>query len=429
MSKVIVDPVTRIEGHLHIETDVAPDGTVTGAYSSGTMFRGIEEILKGRDPRDAWAITQRICGVCTVVHAMASIRSVEHALHYPIPKNARLIRNILSGVQMVQDQVVHFYQLTSPDWMDVTSALKADPQKTADLQRCLSGWDKNSPDYFRAVKDKLSTFVSSGQLGIFGNAYWGHPGYKLPPELNLMLFTHYLEALDWQRRMVKIHAIFGGRNPHPNFLVGGVPCAISADETGLLLNGNTSSDPNGFEVVRQTLKEMTDFVDKVHLPDMLAMARFYPEWFALGEGLGNFLSFGDYPQDDNPSWGALAPKLAIPSGAILWPKDSMGRRLPLTRFRLGMQSIPLIFRILLKSKNSWRDLGSTTPLPGNRQDCIPSTARLFPYTRDRLERTRLMSRYARAANYYSTRRADRSIRGSRRLVGKAMPWKSDPLRE
>ncbi len=341
MSKVIVDPVTRIEGHLHIETDVAPDGTVTGAYSSGTMFRGIEEILKGRDPRDAWAITQRICGVCTVVHAMASIRSVEHALHYPIPKNARLIRNILSGVQMVQDQVVHFYQLTSPDWMDVTSALKADPQKTADLQRCLSGWDKNSPDYFRAVKDKLSTFVSSGQLGIFGNAYWGHPGYKLPPELNLMLFTHYLEALDWQRRMVKIHAIFGGRNPHPNFLVGGVPCAISADETGLLLNGNTSSDPNGFEVVRQTLKEMTDFVDKVHLPDMLAMARFYPEWFALGEGLGNFLSFGDYPQDDNPSWGALAPKLAIPSGAILWPKDSMGRRLPLTRFRLADSVYPV----------------------------------------------------------------------------------------
>ena len=143
MSKVIVDPVTRIEGHLHIETDVDANGVITGAYSSGTMFRGIETILKDRDPRDAWAFTQRICGVCTIVHAMASIRAVENALHYTIPKNARLIRNILSGVQMVQDQVVHFYQLTSPDWMDVTSAVKANPTEASNLQKCLSDWGKN----------------------------------------------------------------------------------------------------------------------------------------------------------------------------------------------------------------------------------------------------------------------------------------------
>ena len=229
MSKVIVDPVTRIEGHLHIETDVSLDGTITGAFSSGTMFRGIETILQGRDPRDAWAFTQRICGVCTIVHAMASIRAVEDALHYPIPKNARLIRNILSGVQMVQDQVVHFYQLTSPDWMDVVSALSADATEASNLQKCMSTWENNSPAYFQGIKDTLANFVSGGQLGIFGNAYWGHPAYKLPPELNLILFAHYLEALDWQRRMVKIHALFGGRNPHPNFLIGGVPCNIGQD--------------------------------------------------------------------------------------------------------------------------------------------------------------------------------------------------------
>lgn len=339
MSTVIVDPVTRIEGHLHIETNVGTDGTITDAYSSGTMFRGIETILHGRDPRDAWAFTQRICGVCTIVHAMASIRAVENALQYPIPKNARLIRNILSGVQMVQDQVVHFYQLTSPDWMDVVSALGADPQKASDLQKCMSSHDKNSKDYFVGIKNALSKFAqpdSKGvrQLGIFGNAYWGHPAYKLPPELNLVLFAHYLEALSWQRDMVKIHTIFGGKNPHPNFVIGGTPCAISTDVNGGLTLGNTATDANGLKLIADTITKMNDFVNKVHLPDMLAVARFYPEWFTLGEGLGNFLTFGDYPQDDKPSWGSTPPKLAIPSGALIWPRDSSGQRRPLSQFRL-----------------------------------------------------------------------------------------------
>lgn len=341
MSKVIVDPITRIEGHLHIETDVDANGVITGAYSSGTMFRGIETILQDRDPRDAWAFTQRICGVCTIVHAMASIRAVENALHYEIPKNARLIRNILSGVQMVQDQVVHFYQLTSPDWMDVTSALKANPTEASNLQKCLSSWGKNSPGYFSDVKTRLSNFVGAGQLGIFGNAYWGHPAYKLPPELNLILFAHYLEALDWQRRVVKIHAIFGGRNPHPNFVIGGVPCAISTDASGRPTLGNTATDQNGLNLIAQTIADMNDFVNKVHLPDLLAVARFYPEWFTLGEGLGNMLSFGDYPQDERPSWGATPPTLAIPRGAILWPRDARGQRLPLSKFRLADRVYPV----------------------------------------------------------------------------------------
>jgi hydrogenase large subunit len=343
MSKVIVDPITRIEGHLHIETDVGLDGTITGAYSSGTMFRGIETILQGRDPRDAWAFTQRICGVCTIVHAMASVRAVEDALHYPIPKNARLIRNILSGVQMVQDQVVHFYQLTSPDWMDVVSALSADAAAAANLQKCMSTWENNSTAYFQSVKDTLANFVSAGQLGIFGNAYWGHPAYKLPPELNLILFAHYLEALGWQRKMVKIHAILGGRNPHPNFVIGGTPGALSWDGIAFkpgdpskpeLVNGLTATDPNRLALIDSTITAMTDFVNRVHLPDMKAVARFYPEWFTLGEGLGNFLSFGDYPQDENPTWGSVQPKLAVPRGAIIWPRSG-GNRLSLKQFRLA----------------------------------------------------------------------------------------------
>lgn len=335
MSKVIVDPITRIEGHLHIETDVASDGTITKAWSSGTMFRGIETILQGRDPRDAWAFTQRICGVCTIVHAMASIRAVENALHYPIPKNARLIRNILCGVQTVQDQVVHFYQLTSPDWMDVVSALSADAQATSDLQKCMSTWEKNTKDYFQGVKDTLTNLVSSGQLGIFGNAYWGHSAYKLPPELNLILFAHYLEALDWQRKMVKIHAILGGRNPHPNFVIGGTPGAISAAV------GDTALDQNRLDLIQTTIVAMKDFVDRVHLPDMKAVARFYPEWFTMGEGLGNFLSFGDYPQDENPDWGNTPPKLAVPRGAILWPRDGNGNRLAFKQFRLADAVYPV----------------------------------------------------------------------------------------
>jgi hydrogenase large subunit len=341
MNKVIVDPITRIEGHLHIETDVDADGLITGAYSSGTMFRGIEEILRDRDPRDAWAFTQRICGVCTIVHAMTSIRAVENALKYPIPTNARLIRNILSGVQAVQDQVVHFYQLTAPDWMDVTSALKADPAEAANLQKCMSDWGNNSEGYFKDIKTALSNFVNSGQLGIFGNAYWGHPGYQLPPELNLILFAHYLEALDWQRRVVKIHAVFGGRNPHPNFVIGGVPSAISADAAGTLTLGNTAVDRNGLDLINNTIQIMNDFVSKVHLPDLLAVARFYPEWFARGEGLGNFLTFGDFPLDNNPSWGLKKPKLAVPSGALLWPRDASGQRLSLDRFRLADAVYPV----------------------------------------------------------------------------------------
>src|SRR6266568_4015726 len=185
MTKIVIDPITRIEGHLRIEAEVN-GGKVTDAWSSSTMFRGIETILKNRDPREAWVFTQRFCGVCTTVHSIASIRCVESALNIKVPLNAELIRNIIIGIQNVQDHVIHFYHLHALDWVDITSALKADPAKTAALAASISEWPLNSPTYFKTVQDRLKAFVGKGRLGPFANAYWGHPAYKLPPEANLM---------------------------------------------------------------------------------------------------------------------------------------------------------------------------------------------------------------------------------------------------
>src|SRR5271157_672809 len=231
MARLVVDPITRIEGHLRIEA-VVENGAITDAYSSGTMVRGFEKILRGRDPRDAWAFTERACGVCTTVHALASVRTVEDALGISVPKNAELIRNLMLCTQYVQDHVVHFYHLHALDWVDVVSSLSADPQKTAQIATSISSWPKSSPKYFAAVQQKLKAFVETGQLGIF--AYWGNPSYKLPPEVNLLAVAHYLEALEWQKEIVKIHTIFGGKNPHPNYLVGGVPCSINPDEVNAI---------------------------------------------------------------------------------------------------------------------------------------------------------------------------------------------------
>src|SRR5512132_3679605 len=226
MSRVVVDPVTRIEGHLRIEAEV-DGGTVRDAWSASTMFRGIEIILKGRDPRDAWAFTQRICGVCTTVHAIASIRAVETAIGAAPPRNARLLRNLIIGAQCVQDHVIHFYHLHALDWVDIVSALSADPAKTSTLAQSISDWRAASPTYFKTIKERLKGFVDRGQLGPFANAYWGHPAYKLPPAANLMAVAHYLEALDWQREVIKIHAILGSKKPHlQRIIVGGAATPI-----------------------------------------------------------------------------------------------------------------------------------------------------------------------------------------------------------
>jgi hydrogenase large subunit len=303
--RVVVDPITRIEGHLRIEAQMDGD-RIAQAYSSGTMVRGIEIILRGRDPRDAWAFAQRICGVCTLVHGLASIRSVENALNYTIPPNAQLIRNLMNGAQYVHDHVMHFYHLHALDWVDVVSALNADPKATSELAQSISNYPKSSPGYFADTRKKLKNFVEGGQLGIFANAYWGHPAYKLPPEANLMAVSHYLEALAWQRDAAKLHTIFGGKNPHPNFVVGGVPSPIDLDS-------DSAINAKRLAQVQEIINKMRTFVDQVYIPDLLAIAGFYKDWLSRGEGLGNFLTYGDFPEKgmDDPS------SYMIPGGAIL----------------------------------------------------------------------------------------------------------------
>src|SRR5574337_1071804 len=162
--RITIDPITRIEGHLRIDCEV-DGGHVAKAWSSGQMWRGVELILAGRDPRDAWTITQRICGVCTTVHAIASVRAVENALKLEVPLNAQYIRNLIVTAHSVHDHIVHFYHLSALDWVDVTSALNADPKKTSQLAASLSDWPMNSPQHFKEVQDKLKNLVSSGQLG------------------------------------------------------------------------------------------------------------------------------------------------------------------------------------------------------------------------------------------------------------------------
>jgi hydrogenase large subunit len=307
---IVVDPVTRIEGHLRIEAQF--DGSViTQASSSGTMVRGIEIILKGRDPRDAWAFAQRICGVCTLVHGIASVRAVEDALKYAIPANAQLIRNLMIATQFVHDHVMHFYHLHALDWVDVVSALKADPKATSALAQSISTYPRSSPGYFADVQTRVKGLVESGQLGIFANAYWGNALYKLPPEANLMAVAHYLDALAWQRQVVQVQTIFGGKNPHPNVLVGGAPSAISV-HTGAG-TGSTAVNVVGLQKVAELIEQMRRFVDEVYVPDVLAIASFYKDWFKTGEGTGNFLTYGDFP-----AMGSQDPKtFLVPRGAIL----------------------------------------------------------------------------------------------------------------
>ena len=304
-TRVVVDPITRIEGHLRIEAEVK-DGQIVDAYSAGTMVRGLERILQGRDPRDAWAFTERACGVCTTVHALASVRTVEDALGIKVPPNAELIRNLMFCAQYVQDHVVHFYHLHALDWVDVVSALQADPGQTADLARSISSWPKSSPGYFGDVQKRVKRLVDSGQLGIFANAYWGHPAYKLPPEANLMAVTHYLEALEWQKEVIKIHTIFGGKNPHPNYAVGGAPCALNIDEANAI-------NAERLAQVGHLLNEAQTFVEQVYIPDLLAVAGFYKDWAAVGGGVSNYLAYGDLPTSgyDNPA------QFKFPRGAIL----------------------------------------------------------------------------------------------------------------
>ncbi|KQP15002.1 nickel-dependent hydrogenase large subunit [Pseudorhodoferax sp. Leaf267] len=293
--RIVVDPVTRIEGHMRCEVNLDSDNVIRNAVSTGTMWRGLEVILKGRDPRDAWAFVERICGVCTGCHALASVRAVEDALGIVIPKNAYLIREMMAKTLQVHDHAVHFYHLHALDWVDVVSALKADPKKTSDLQHLVSpAHPMSSPGYFRDIQNRLKKFIESGQLGPFMNGYWGNKAYVLPPEANLMAVTHYLEALDLQKEWVKLHTIFGGKNPHPNYLVGGMPCAINLDKDGA---AGAPINMERLNFVEARIQEMVTFNDNVYVPDVIAIGTLYKQagWL-YGGGLSatNVMDYGTY---------------------------------------------------------------------------------------------------------------------------------------
>jgi hydrogenase large subunit len=304
--RIVIDPITRIEGHLRVEIEVK-NGIITDAYSAGTMVRGIETILKGRDPRDVWAFVGRVCGVCTSTHSLCSVRTVENALGISAPPNAELIRNLMANALYIQDHVVHFYVLHALDWVDVVSALKADPAEASKIAQSISAWPKSSVGYFSDIQKRFKNFVESGQLGIFANGYWGHPAYKLPPAVNLIAVAHYLEALEWQKELVKVHTIFGGKNPHPNYLVGGVPCSINIEEANAV-------NAERLAMVGKLFEDAKTFVNQVYIPDLLAVASFYKsDWGAIGGGLTNYMSFGDFPTNgyNNPD------SFKMPRGVIL----------------------------------------------------------------------------------------------------------------
>jgi [NiFe] hydrogenase large subunit len=292
-NRIVIDPVTRIEGHLRIEVEIT-DGVVRRAWTTGTLFRGIETILRGRDPRDAPLITQRLCGVCTYIHGLCSVQAIEDAAACQLPGAARTTRNLMLGAQYLHDHIVHFYHLHGMDWIDLPSALDADPGSAADLARQIS--PSADPVDFGAVQATLAGFVNSGQLGPFANAYWGHPAYALRPEANLLLAAHYLEALRQQARTAALHAVFGGKNPHPQHIVaGGVTCA---GELG---------DPASFDDFESLLTETRRFVDTVYLPDVKYLAGVYPEWAEIG-GFDNLMAFGEFPLGPNPPDDLFLPR-------------------------------------------------------------------------------------------------------------------------
>jgi hydrogenase large subunit len=287
---ITLDPVTRIEGHLRVDVEVN-EGKVSNAWSSAQMWRGIEVILKGRAPQDAWSFVQRFCGVCTTVHAISSIRAVEHALKVEVPLNAHYIRNIMIAQHSVQDHIVHFYHLSALDWVDIVSALKADPRKTAEIAQSLSDWPGNSVTEFKAVQARLKAFVEGGKLGIFSSGYWGHPAMVLPPEINLLAVTHYLKAFDYQRKAAQAVAVLGGKNPHiQNLVVGGVATAINLDNLATL-------NMERLALLRTLMAESRDFVRQVYFPDLVAIAGAYKDWFGHGAGVTNYLAVPEFPED------------------------------------------------------------------------------------------------------------------------------------
>jgi len=290
MARITIDPITRIEGHLRIDA-VVDGGKVQKAWASCSMWRGIENILRGRDPREAWFFTQRFCGVCTTVHAIASVRAVEDALGMEVPLNAQYIRNLILIGHALHDHIVHFYHLSALDFVDVTTIPKADPGQAATIAQSLSDWTGNSRQEMSRVQSKVVGLLQSGQLGIFANGYWGHPAMKLIPEVNLLALAHYLQALEFQRKSNQVVAILGSKTPHiQNVAVGGVMNAIN-------LNSQAALNMDRIYMMKDLLDEVTQFVQQVYFPDACAVAGFYPEWFGIGSGVKNYLAVPDLPTD------------------------------------------------------------------------------------------------------------------------------------
>lgn len=283
--KVVIDPFTRIEGHLRIEMETEGK-QIKKAWSVSTQFRGIETIVQNRDPRDVWAFVQRICGVCTSVHAIASISAVEDAIGSNPPENARLIRSLVLGSQEIQDHVIHFYHLHALDFVNVVNAAKADPQKTLEFAHSIgSKWRGNNLKRFTEVRDTVKQILESGQLSIFTGGYWDHPDYRLPPEADLMCVAHYLDALEFQRSMIRICTVFGGKNPHPNFLVGGMACSIDP-------NSSESINQVQMDQIKTWIDEIIEFVNDCYYPDVLAIAGVYKDYFDIGATHPNYLAVG-----------------------------------------------------------------------------------------------------------------------------------------
>jgi hydrogenase large subunit len=315
--RITVDPVTRIEGHLRIDCEVE-GGKVVKSWSSGQMWRGIEIILQGRDPRDAWIFAQRICGVCTTVHAIVSVRAVENALGMEVPLNAQYIRNMIIAAHGIHDHIVHFYQLSALDWVDIVSALKADPKKAATLAQSLSDWPGNSVQEFTQVQKRVQGFVDSGQLGVFGSGYWGHPAMKLPPEVNLLAVVHYMQALDYQRRANRIVGVLGSKTPHiQNLAVGGVANPINPDSQSTLTLER-------LYMIKTAIDELTAFVNQVYLPDVAAIGALYADWTGYGAGVMNYLSVPEFPLDTKGT------RFAMPGGYI--PRGDLAAFKPIGSF-------------------------------------------------------------------------------------------------
>jgi hydrogenase large subunit len=290
MSRITIDPITRIEGHLRIDVEVEKN-QVAKAWASCTMWRGIENILLGRDPREAWVFTQRFCGVCTTVHALASVRAVEDALKLEIPLNAQLIRNLIVIAHAMHDHIVHFYHLSAMDWVDVSTIPQADPAKASALAESLSGWTGNSAPQLKGVQDKVKGILASGQLGIFAGGAWGHPAMTLPPDVNLMALSHYLQALEMQREAHTIVATLGAKTPHiQNLAVGGVANAIN-------LNSLATLNMDKLVAVKVAFEKLIPFIRDVYFTDVCAIAGLQTDWFHIGKGVTNYLAAPDLPLD------------------------------------------------------------------------------------------------------------------------------------